>query len=88
MYFLGMSRNKLQEEGCSKEDIEIIQGEVSSQPSGIPSYRVEITNTGKQAIQNIILNCGMFSSASLSTLYFPEGFQTRFALSTMAILWL
>ncbi|XVF75691.1 hypothetical protein PTKIN_Ptkin13bG0207000 [Pterospermum kingtungense] len=51
--------------GCSKTDIVISQGAVSSQPSGIPSYRVEILNVGQQAIKNIHLHCGMFSSANL-----------------------
>ncbi|XP_020230709.1 TPD1 protein homolog 1 [Cajanus cajan] len=53
--------------GCSKDDIVIYQGQVGPLPSGIPGYRVEITNMcGSDCnISKIRLHCGWFSSARL-----------------------
>ncbi|XWS56349.1 hypothetical protein CRYUN_Cryun09bG0078400 [Craigia yunnanensis] len=54
-----------EEQSCSKKDIVISQAAVRPQPSGIPSYRAEISNQGQHAIQEIHLHCGLFSSANL-----------------------
>ncbi|KAL5739644.1 hypothetical protein ACOSQ2_028824 [Xanthoceras sorbifolium] len=52
---------------CSKDDIKIIQGTLPPQPSGIPTYRVEIINTCAIgcAIGDIKVYCGGFTSANL-----------------------
>ncbi|KAK7363849.1 hypothetical protein VNO77_06008 [Canavalia gladiata] len=52
---------------CSKDDIVIYEGEVGPLPSGIPAYRVQITNMCATDcnIANIRLHCGWFSSARL-----------------------
>ncbi|KAL2339270.1 hypothetical protein Fmac_013716 [Flemingia macrophylla] len=52
---------------CSKDDIVIYQGQVAPLPSGIPGYRVEISNTCDSdcKISKIRLHCGWFSSSRL-----------------------
>ncbi|KAL5840588.1 hypothetical protein ACOSQ3_013260 [Xanthoceras sorbifolium] len=52
---------------CSKNDIRITQGTLPPQPSGIPTYVVEITNTCATgcAIGGIVVYCVGFTSANL-----------------------
>ncbi|XP_011031440.1 PREDICTED: uncharacterized protein LOC105130572 [Populus euphratica] len=49
---------------CSHRDIVIAQAQVQSQPSGLPTFLVEITNTNtKVQVSNIHFYCEQFSSA-------------------------
>ncbi|XP_039126538.1 TPD1 protein homolog 1-like [Dioscorea cayenensis subsp. rotundata] len=57
-------------EGCSRDDIVLIQGATPPLPSGIPTYTVEVLNTcvgddPSCAISGIHISCGWFSSARL-----------------------
>ncbi|VFQ81037.1 unnamed protein product [Cuscuta campestris] len=56
--------------GCTKDNIEVDQGQTSPLPNGIPTYTVEIENVcidGRRScrMSNIHLRCGWFSSARL-----------------------
>ncbi|XP_062202007.1 TPD1 protein homolog 1A-like [Phragmites australis] len=67
----GGARPSRMDEGCAGvEDIEIYQDHASPLPSGVPSYKVEVTNRcgvdGREcAIAGIHVRCGWFSSVSL-----------------------
>ncbi|KAL3587133.1 hypothetical protein D5086_014000 [Populus alba] len=51
---------------CSNRDIVIAQAQVQSQPSGLPTFLVEITTTNtKVQVSNIHFYCEQFSSAIL-----------------------
>ncbi|KAL4562959.1 hypothetical protein LXL04_026990 [Taraxacum kok-saghyz] len=53
---------------CSTKNINILQGQTTPLPSGIPIFTVQIQNTcisGNCRISNIHLHCGWFSSARL-----------------------
>jgi hypothetical protein len=56
------------DEGCAgAEDIAIVQSHASLLPSGVPAYKVTVTNQclGDCAIADIHLRCGWFSSVEL-----------------------
>ncbi|TVU50349.1 hypothetical protein EJB05_01718, partial [Eragrostis curvula] len=57
------------DEGCAgAEDISIFQGRASNLPSGVPAYKVEVTNRCLDddcAIAGIHVRCGWFSSVAL-----------------------
>ncbi|XP_042477740.1 TPD1 protein homolog 1-like [Macadamia integrifolia] len=52
---------------CSREDIDIYEGQTDPLPNGIPTYSVNIVNVCSTgcSISNIHLSCGWFSSARL-----------------------
>ncbi|KAJ0988781.1 hypothetical protein J5N97_007137 [Dioscorea zingiberensis] len=66
----GAAKTDRMGEGCSKDDILLIQGATPPLPSGIPTYTVEVLNTctgsdPRCAISRIHISCGWFSSARL-----------------------
>ncbi|KAK2651271.1 hypothetical protein Ddye_018760 [Dipteronia dyeriana] len=61
-------QERKQRSNVSKDDVRITQGTAPPQPSGIPTYMVEITNmcrTTGCAIEDIKLYCAGFTSANL-----------------------
>ncbi|ESR49562.1 hypothetical protein CICLE_v10033604mg, partial [Citrus x clementina] len=52
---------------CSNSDIQILEQQISAQPSGIPTFEVDVHNTCARGceITRIHLNCVGFSSDSV-----------------------
>nr|XP_016436447.1 PREDICTED: TPD1 protein homolog 1-like [Nicotiana tabacum] len=63
------SENRIGPSSCSKDSIQVNQGDTAPLPNGIPTYTVIIENAcysgGSCTVSNIHLSCGWFSSARL-----------------------
>ncbi|MQM13404.1 hypothetical protein Taro_046329 [Colocasia esculenta] len=61
------TEERMGEDGCSRDDVAVYQGETPPLPNGIPTYTVEILNVCVSGcvVSDIHVSCGWFSSARL-----------------------